>query len=276
MKYEFTLEKYRYYRNNFVLTNIEEVALHLDDSFVRTKVIQSSEYVEPIRDRIEQWIVHLNICMETVSQWKICQCNWARFESLFTLPGIEFKMPGELALFQQINNIWKDTITEVYENRLAIVALLRPGRLATFKDCNQRIQELSDRMDSYLNTRRLNYPRLYFLSNFEIITVLTVQPKNIQRIEKYLPKLFDSIFGLKIVQEDIKCLLEPMYTITHMASETGFEVPLLDMVQIEGSADQWLKVLEIEMVNTIRKAIKAGYHSYDSENVLEWGQGKED
>lgn len=275
MRFELKFEKYRYYRNNFVLTNIEEVGMHLDDSFVRMNVIRNSKYVKPIRDRIDQWIIHLNICMDTLSQWSAFQCNWSRFEALFSLPGVEYKIPDELQLFNHINNTWKETIFEVHENRLAIVALLRPGRLDTFKDCNRRITVLSDRMDHYLNTRRLNYPRLYFLSNVELITILTEQPKDIKRIEKYLPKLFDSIFGLKVCKENIKCLLEPVYSITHMASETGFEVPLYDDIRVEGSADQWLKVLEMEMVNTIRKEIRIGYQTktYEEERVSIFEQG---
>lgn len=179
-------------------------------------------------------------------------------------------------MFKGIHEIWKETMNEVYENSLALVALLRPGRLNTFQECNKKIAELSSRMDDYLNSRRLNFPRLYFLSNFELMSILTEQPKDVDRIGRYMPKIFDSIFRLKVQRKDIACLLEPVYTITHVLSETGEEVELVDSVRVEGSADQWLKVLEMEMVNTIRRAVKVGFKSYpdDLKEVLQWGRGE--
>lgn len=248
--------------------------MQLDDAFVRINVIRSSEHVEPIMDRVEKWIIHLNVSTETLSEWSVCQTNWSRLEYLFSLPGIEFKIPEELKLFKVINGIWKETMCEVHENSLALVALLRPGRLKTFQECNMKLTELSERMDNYLDTRRLNYPRLYFLSNFELMTILTEEPKNVQQVGRFLPKIFDSIFRLTVTRTDIECLLEPVYKITHMISETGQEVRLGDEVRIEGSADQWLKVLEMEMVNTVRRAIRNGFQSFDKEEIVEWGRGE--
>lgn len=276
MEFQLQLQPYRYHRNIFVLANIDEVGVHLDDAFVKMSLIHSSEFVEPIRERVEKWIVHLNLSTDTLSEWTVCQTNWSRLESLFSLPGIEFKIPEELQVFKGIHEIWKETMNEVYENSLALVALLRPGRLNTFQECNKKIAELSSRMDDYLNSRRLNFPRLYFLSNFELMSILTEQPKDVDRIGRYMPKIFDSIFRLKVQRKDIACLLEPVYTITHVLSETGEEVELVDSVRVEGSADQWLKVLEMEMVNTIRRAVKVGFKSYpdDLKEVLQWGRGE--
>lgn len=274
MEYHLKLIPYRYHRNIFVLTDIEEVALCLDDSFVKMTVIRSSQYVEPIRERVEKWIIHLTVSTETLSEWSACQSSWIRLEYLFSLPGIEFKIPDELLLFNDIHSAWRDTLCEAHENPLALVALLRPGRLQTFHECNMKIKDLSDRMDNFLNTRRLNFPRLYFLSDFELMTILTEEPKNVEQVGRFMPKIFDSIFKLIVKRTDIACLLEPIYTITHMISDMGHAVPLVDVVKIDGSTDQWLKVLEIEMTNTVRKALQQAYNSFDSEKVIEWEEGK--
>lgn len=274
MEFHLELATYRYHRNIFILVNAEEVATYLDDSFVRINLIHSSEHVAPIRERVERWIVHLNVATDILTEWSMCQANWSRLEYLFSLPGIEFKIPEELLLFNEIHSVWTMAMTQVHENSLALVALLRPGQLKTFRDCNQKIQELSDRMDSYLNSRRLNFPRLYFLSDYELMTILTEQPSNVQQVGRYMPKIFDSIFRLVVKKEDIRCLLEPVFSVTHMVSETGVEVPLVDEVKIEGSTDQWLKVLEMEMVNTVRRAMKRGNQSFDQDQIIVWGRGR--
>ena len=274
MEFHLQLEKYRYHRNIYVLKNNEEVASMLDDSFVKMNMIRSSDHVAPIRTRVEKWIEYLNVATDTLGEWSLCQTQWSRLEYLFSLPGIEFKIPDELKLFKEIHSIWIETMREVYESSLALVALLRPGRLKLFQECNLRIKTLTDKLDSYLNTRRLNFPRLFFLSDFELLTILTEEPKNIQHVGRFMAKIFDSIFQLKVTRKDIACLLEPVYTITHMVSEAGEEVPLVDPLKIDGSADQWLKVLGREMIITVREALKDGYQSYDPERLIEWGRGK--
>lgn len=272
MRFYFKLGSYRYHRNIFVLENVDDVAMHLDDSFVKMSLIRSSRHVEPTRDRVEKWIIHLNIATDTLAEWTLCQANWRRFEYLFSLPGIEFKIPDQLRLFEELNAIWKEIMLEVNENSLALVALLRTGRLNVLKECNKRIQELSKRIDDYLNTRRLNFPRLYFLSNVELMSILTEEPKNLQKVGRFLSKIFDSVFQLAVKRKEFECLLEPVYSVTHVVSERGEEVKLEDEVKIEGSTDQWLKVLEMEMVNTVKWAMKRGWEKGD---LVEGKDGEE-
>lgn len=273
VEFHLKLIPHRYHRNIFILENADKVAQHLDDSFVKIGLIRSSRYVEPIRDRVEKWEIHLEVSTKTLVEWVNCQSNWCRLEFLFSIPGIEFQIPEELKLFNVIHSAWKETMCEANENSLALVALLKTGRLETFQECNLKIQDLTNRMDRFLNSRRFNFPRLYFLSQLELLTILTEEPRNVQQLSRFMPKIFDSVFKLKVKSTDYACLLEPVFTVTHIVSEIGQEVSLIDGVKIDGTTDQWLEVLEKEMINTVKEALKIGFESYDSNDVIEWGKG---
>lgn len=268
--YHLKLIKYRHYRNNFTLIGIEEVETDLDDSFTTVSLIASSDYVEPIKDRVNEWIMKLNLCSETIKEWHQCQETYCKLEIVFTLPGIQFKMPEELTLFKSVNKSWRETMMEVHSNPHAISVLIKSGRLEEFKQSNKCLETVKNMMGDYLNSRRLFFPRLFFLSDNELIHLLTTQPKNAQIVESHLQNLFDSVAKLELTEMDLASLLEPLYKITSLISNEGVNLILTDGVEMRGSNDQWLRNVEIAMIGSVKQAINADMKSYDEVEFFGW------
>lgn len=55
---------------------------------------------------------------------------------------------------------------------LAMEAATRPGLLDTFKRNNALLEQIMKCLESYLETKRVAFPRFYFLSNDELLDIL--------------------------------------------------------------------------------------------------------
>lgn len=78
------------------------------------------------------------------------------------------------------------------DNPNAILIASSSNMLETMKNNNKQLEKVQSRLDDYLETKRLAFARLYFLSNDELLEILA-HTKRPQAIQQHLRKCFDSI-----------------------------------------------------------------------------------
>lgn len=65
---------------------------------------------------------------------------------------------------------------------------------------NAHLDKINKHLEIYLETKRIAFPRFYFLSNDELIKILSNQ-KNHQEVQPHLRKCFDNIMRLEFVDK---------------------------------------------------------------------------
>lgn len=113
-------------------------------------------------------------------------------------------------------------------------AALYPGLLETLQRNNALLEQIMKCLESYLETKRVAFPRFYFLSNDELLDILA-QTRNPHAVQPHLRKCFDAIarleFAIKASEEGESSLRRSMSTIlttdiSAMISPEGERVPL--------------------------------------------------
>ena len=142
----------------------------------------------------------------------------------------------------------------------------KKGLYEQLEDIQSRLSVCEKALAEYLETKRLAFPRFYFISSTDLLDILSKgnQPTEVAR---HLAKLFDSLAKLTFKQD-------PPGTVTkealQMFSKDGemvdFHTPCLCVGQVE----TWLTVMLESMQDTIRHEFMEAVVTYEDKPREQW------
>ncbi|KAI8818687.1 dynein heavy chain and region D6 of dynein motor-domain-containing protein [Fimicolochytrium jonesii] len=261
---EFVVAAYRDAKDVFILGSVEDVQTLLEDSQVTIATIKSSRFIGPIRAEVERWDKQLSLFTETLDAWLTCQRNWLYLESIFSAPDIQRQLPDEARMFSQVDRSWKDTMRKVHRNPNAMKSGTTPGLLETMQQNNVLLDQIQKCLEDYLESKRLLFPRFYFLSNEELLEILS-QTRNPQAVQPHLSKCFDAIKSLEFSSTDPKSI-----DINAMNSPEGEKVAFLKTIKARGNVEAWLGNVEEGMVAVLRRLVKQALAEFEDGKRSDW------
>ncbi|XP_077201567.1 dynein axonemal heavy chain 6 isoform X2 [Paroedura picta] len=268
---EFIVLPHRDSKDIFILGGTDDIQVLLDDSTINIATIASSRYVGPLKTRVDEWQKQLALFNQTLEEWLTCQRNWLYLESIFSAPDIQRQLPAEAKMFLQVDKSWKEVMRKVNRLPNALRAATQPGLLETFQNNNALLDQIQKCLEAYLESKRVIFPRFYFLSNDELLEILA-QTRNPQAVQPHLRKCFDSIAKLefafmapaegeeKVLTNDILAMLSP----------EGERVSLGKGLKARGNVEDWLGKVEEAMFTSLRRLSKAAIADYQNKEREEW------
>lgn len=133
--------------------------------------------------------------------------------------------------------------------------------LRKFVDNNKRFDEIQKCLEEYLGTKRAAFPRFYFLSNDEMLEILS-NTRNVQAVQPYLISCFDAMKRVKFTDEP------GSKTIVGMTSPENEYVPWSGIVKAEGNVEFWMTDIQTMMIQSLYDITRDAVKCYP-ENGLE-------
>ena len=144
---------YKDLRDVYILTEIDEVILRLDDSMVSINTILGSPYVGAIREDVEGWKDKLGLLVETLDGWLQCQKSWIHLVSIFSAPDIAKQLPTEAKAFRTVDFMWKDLMRRTSQDSNCVRAGTANGLRDTFNQHNATLDKVQKGLDEYLEIK---------------------------------------------------------------------------------------------------------------------------
>jgi len=246
--------------------SIEEIQTLLDDHLVKTQTARGSPFARPFIDEIREWESWLSHTQAIIEVWLKVQAAWVWLQPVFSAEDIMRQMPAEGSMFKVVDANWHKLMQEVVQDTKVFAVSVLPHILPILQEAQSLLDTIQAGLNHYLETKRLFFPRFYFLSNDELLEILS-ETRDPLRVQPHLKKVFEGVNELEFNTDTMDILA--------MKSKEGERVPccrIINPMDAKGAVERWLKEYEAVMRETIMDQMSQSLRAYTQTSRAEWTQ----
>uniref|UniRef100_K3WBQ7 AAA+ ATPase domain-containing protein n=1 Tax=Globisporangium ultimum (strain ATCC 200006 / CBS 805.95 / DAOM BR144) TaxID=431595 RepID=K3WBQ7_GLOUD len=273
---QFTCISHREQKDVFILGSLEDILTLLEDNQVTLQTMMGSRFIMGVKDEVDRWNKKLSLLSDSLDEWITCQRSWMYLETIFCAEDIQKQLPVEAQKFTLVDKNWKTVMLRTNSDP-SVIRSIESGSdlLEQFRMSNQILEEIQKSLEDYLETKRMGFPRFYFLSNDELLEILS-QTRDPRAVQPHLGKCFDAMKSIRFVENDsavTSSAKHPNNLVNAMISGEGEVVEFPSLVTAAGPVETWLVGVEKAMrASLYEDGVKAltNYPIEDAIDRKEW------
>ena len=216
-----------------------------------------------MQKRVDEWDRKLRLFSETLDEWLGVQRGWMYLESIFKAADIQRQLPNEYKQFDQVNKMWCELMRKTSLDPTALKCAQTSKLKDNLEKANVTLDRIQKNLEDYLETKRAAFPRFFFLSNDELLEILS-EARNAQAVQPHLIKCFDNIKRLDFGDAPSSIDIFAMF------SSEGEKVSLGKNLKARGNVESWLCSVEDHMFKSLKDLTKSGCQDYEDQGRIEW------
>ncbi|VVC27190.1 Hypothetical protein CINCED_3A023641 [Cinara cedri] len=246
-----------------ILSGMDDVQILLDDHILKTATMKTSPFVKPFKNQLIEWEANLNCLNEIIDLLVNVQLTWMYLESIFSSQDIQNQMPEESRKFNAVDKIWRNLMKDIKKSPNIVNSVNIENILQNLKKSRDFLELVQKGLNNYLETKRLYFPRFFFLSNDELLEILS-ETKDPKKVQPHLKKCFEGIASLVFTEK-----LEVLSMVSSEKEVVKLSIEI-NTAKAKGQVEKWLVELEQSMKITVREVIGKALVAYQQTARQEW------
>ncbi|KAM6897526.1 dynein beta chain, ciliary-like [Xenentodon cancila] len=157
-----------------LLRTDEELIETLEDNQVQLQNLITSKYIAYFLGEVSSWQSKLSVADSVISIWFEVQRTWSHLESIFIgSEDIRLQLPKDTKRFEGIDSDFKELANVMHQTPNVVEATNKPGLFSKLEDIQSRLSLCEKALAEYLDTKRLAFPRFYFISSADLLDILS-------------------------------------------------------------------------------------------------------
>ncbi|MCQ2815733.1 MAG: AAA family ATPase, partial [archaeon] len=258
---------------NTSLKNIDDRLAELDElgsnlvNIMSNPVTQSDPKLRQDTRALNEKIKNSQMIFEEISK---VQANFLYLYPIFNASEINKALASEKADFDKVNVFWSNLMATMEGVGWEFASFMEKENFSNLYSnlCKNTgdLQNIIIRLNQYLNTKRAEFPRFYFVSDEDLLKILA-QSKNPLLVQPHLSKCFEGIHHVIFNENNT--------IIQRMVSSKGEEIPLINEInvvsdQCRGNVEVWLGLLEHSMIDTMKDIAKKCIADLSGKERIKW------
>ena len=253
------------WKDSYILEGeaVEEIQTYLDDHIVKTQTMKGSPYAKFMLEEILDWEKKLLKSQDNLEVWLKVQAVWLYLAPVFSSDDIMKQMPIEGRNFKEVDRAWKNLMIKINENPAALTVMEIEELGEILNGANTKLEQVQKGLNDYLESKRKLFPRFFFLSNDELLEILS-ETKEPLKVQPHLKKCFEGIASLEFDEEK---------KIHGMYSSEKEHVPfknIIDPIASRGCVEQWLLEVEETMIKSVKEVCENSVQDYKKKPRDKW------
>ncbi|NWR46185.1 DYH17 protein, partial [Regulus satrapa] len=255
-------------RTQLPLLKMDEVLIEtLEDNQMQLQNVLASKYRAFFLQRAQDWQQKLSTADAVINTWFEVQRKWSHLETIFIASeDTRSQLPEESKKFDTIDQDFRELMADAVQTPNVIECTNKPGLHTRLEALQDRLAVCEKALAEYLETKRLAFPRFYFVSSADLLDILSKGTEPLE-VSRHLTKLFDSLAKLKFQEGSDK---KPQKVAHGMFSRDGEYVAFDAACDLSGQVEVWLNRLLERMRSTLRSLIPQALGTYDDKPREQW------
>ena len=174
----------------------------LEENQVQLQNMMTSKFIGHFFKEISEWQKVLGIVDIVSTVLLDTQRMWCHLESIFIgSDDIRMQLPNESKIFDQANHQFQELMKGMSSTSNVISATQTEGLAERLEMIQSKLSTCEKALTDYLETKRLLFPRFYFLSSSDLLDILS-SGNEPTLVAKHLIKLFDSLAKLSLLDDN--------------------------------------------------------------------------
>ena len=152
---------------------MDDLQIILDDQLIKCQALRASPYLAAFQERFKVWDEKLISMQDIIDIWLKVQAAWLYLEPIFSSEDIMAQMPEEGRRFRTVDMQWKKGMATTVADPLVLNATGQPNLFENLKKSLELLELIQKGLKAYLEEKRLFFPRFFFLSNDELLEILS-------------------------------------------------------------------------------------------------------